>query len=105
MDRLDVMGITERKLNEIQDFVNEYEWLENHFKKLIEMERVQDHKDFLQATLDEFYLENRRRYNEYKDILNEYENFDESNYASNEGIYEGLVRDRMGGLVWTYTRS
>lgn len=80
MDKLDLMGLTETDLNNMEDFISEYEYIEKALGELEDKIQGEELKKMVSDLKDFFWENEDLTYKKYKDTLEEYENFDYDNY-------------------------
>lgn len=96
-ERLVYMGLTQEEFDEKATFVSEYEEID---KKLGDL-RFSITNKILNSAIEEMQsilIDEESKYKECKAIVEEYENFDEDNYITNDGIWEHTLEERRGGF-------
>lgn len=90
------------EINQMQKFVDDYEYTQDELETTIKalLKRTKDKS--LQETIKgikEYIKDNEgSRYDEYKEKIAEFEDFNINDYNDNEGIWEDYQRDIMEGL-------
>lgn len=90
------------EINKMQNFVDEYEYTIDELTTTINHLKTKITDKSLEETIEgmfDYIKDNENiRYNDYKEILTEFEYFNINDYDDNEGIWEDYQRDIMGGL-------
>lgn len=100
MNRAEYYDLDE--INQMQKFVEEYEYSIDELTTTINqiLKIIQDNS--LKGTIEgilEYISDNEgKRYNDYKEKLEDFEHFDEKEFTSNEGIWEEHQNEILGGL-------
>jgi RNA binding exosome subunit len=89
----------DRELNNMQQFVNEYEEIQEIFKNLINKLKEEDFKGVIEDAKKDLEERQKRTYDRYKEILAyEEEDKEDNDYNNNDGIWEGVMRERSKGF-------
>ena len=99
MNREDVFD--DREIDKMRDFVSEYEYV------MDEIETIKQHlihscldksmKDTLEYLGETVEVNEGSRYRDYKEQINEYDNFDPNDYNTNDGLKEDYERMKLRG--------
>lgn len=87
----------DKELNNMQQFVDEYEETEQILDRMIGLKGYKDSDMVEVVEAMKCFLEDelKTKYDEYKEIL---EDVEDDDYISNDGIYEDLMRERSKGF-------
>lgn len=89
----------EYELNNMQQFVNEYEEIQEIFKNLISKLKEEDFIGVIEDAKKDLEERQKRTYDRYKEILAyEEENKEDNDYINNDEIWEGVMRERSKGF-------
>lgn len=100
MDRSDYYDLDE--INQMQKFIDEYEYSIDELEATIhQLSKVLQDKS-LKGTIEGIveFIEDCEggRYNDYKQKITDFENFDEKEFTDNSGIWEEHQQEIIGGL-------
>lgn len=89
------------ELNNMQQFVDEYEETEQILDRMIGLKGYKDSDmvEIVEAMKCMLEDDLKKKYDEYKEILEDAEEDKEDNdYINNDGIWEGVMRERSKGF-------
>jgi DNA integrity scanning protein DisA with diadenylate cyclase activity len=88
----------DRELNNMQQFVNEYEETEQILDRMIGLKGYKDSDmvDMVETMKCMLEDELKTKYDEYKEILEDAE--EDNDYINNDGIWESVMRERSKGF-------
>lgn len=89
------------ELNNMQQFVDEYEETEQILDNMIGLKGYKDSDmvEIVEAMKCMLEDDLKKKYDEYKEILEDAEEDKEDNdYINNDGIWEGVMRERSKGF-------
>ena len=92
--KLAYMGISKKDLENSSDFVIDYDRLMTALDNVTNEELLET-VEILKQTLEE---NEKGRYEDYKEQVDEFENFNVNDYINNEG----LINEYMRGKIWIY---
>lgn len=88
-----------KEIERMKDFVSDYDYVMNELNEQITLwqdivtdEGLSETLDYLVETLE---INEKSRYEEYKEQIEEYENFDPRDYNDNEGLKEEYERSKL----------
>ena len=96
--KLDMLGLTRKELNDMQNYVEDYKSLEQSLDRHYFSVEDKDLKETIiemQRILTEY---EESKYKEYKEKIEEYEDFNINDYVDNDAIASEYRREIMGGL-------
>lgn len=92
------------EINRMQEFIDEYEYTMDEVEKLVQYLGNVVGDTSLHETIDllpEYItVQEGKRYSDYKDILEDFEDFNINDYNDNDGINQEYLNDIYGGLKW-----
>ena len=96
--KLDMLGLTRKELNDMQNYVEDYTSLEKSLDRYyfsVEDKELKETIMEMQRILTEC---EESKYKEYKEKIEEYEDFNINDYVDNDAIASEYRREIMGGL-------
>lgn len=80
------LDITQDEIEDMQDYIEQHDFLLNKIKELPKWTTREELKDIATWLEDCFLEETKSTYNEYKEQIEEWEDYDPNDYISNEGL-------------------
>lgn len=98
--RADYFDINE--MNRMQEFVDEYDYamdeIENLVQHLVNVIGDLSLRETIELLPEYVVVQEGKRYNDYKEVLEEFEDFNPHDYNDNDGINQEYLNDIYGGL-------
>ncbi len=89
--KLEYMGISSKDINNMQDYLIDYKRIYDALENVTNPD-LEDCVLLLKQTLDE---SERSTYEEYKEKVDEFENFNVNDYCTNDGLKEEFERSKL----------